>query len=310
MTRRSYSGNAPATTLSAGINNSALSLSVASATGYPAGGGAGPFFIVIDRGLATEEKLLIDSVSGTTFTVNASGRGADGTTASSHTSGAVVEHVISKTDIDEANAHVNDTTTNTHPQYVLDSDLVAAAYLNAAAHDVEARHTFGAAYGTPATPSTTSQTTAAVGTGDNPAREDHVHLQAAETPRGVLGRTAHSSDYTLTTSYTDVVSVTVTTVASRRYRISGHVHGTLLAAGYQISIRLVEGGTTFSKDQMSTDTFTSAEEGLHVETVIVPGAGSHTYKIQGVTSPSTGGSGAITDSTTGAGYIMVEDIGV
>lgn len=126
MTRRSYSGNAPATTLNGGINASTLSIVVTSATGYPAGGASGPFFIVIDRGLTSEEKVLIDSVSGATFTVNASGRGADGTTGASHTSGAVVEHCYTKTDADEANSHANDTTNDVHPQYTTAAELATA----------------------------------------------------------------------------------------------------------------------------------------------------------------------------------------
>lgn len=126
MTRRSYSGNAPATTLNGGINASTLTIVVTSATGYPAGGAAGPFFIVIDRGLAAEEKILVDSISGATFTVNASGRGADGTAGASHASGAVVEHAFTKTDADEANSHVNDTTTDVHPQYTTAAELATA----------------------------------------------------------------------------------------------------------------------------------------------------------------------------------------
>lgn len=66
--------------------------------------------------------------------------------------------------------------------------------LTTANHDVEARHTFGAAYGTPATPSTlTVGGAAAIGTGDNPAKEDHVHgmpsaasLAAATVPAGAM----------------------------------------------------------------------------------------------------------------------------
>ena len=123
--RRSYSGNAPPTTLTSGVSDSALSIPVASVTGYPAGGVAGPFYIVIDRGLATEEKILIDDISGLSFVVNAAGRGVDGTVAASHGTGAVIEHIITKTDIDEANAHTSDTTTDVHTQYVLESYLSA-----------------------------------------------------------------------------------------------------------------------------------------------------------------------------------------
>src|ERR1044072_6842572 len=127
MGRRSYAGAAKPTTLTSGINNSTLTIPGASVTASPAGGGAGPFLIVIDRGLATEEKILCDSVSGSSFIANASGRGwaAEGTAAASHNSGAVVEHVIGKVDVDEANAHVNDITTDVHPQYVRDTDLTS-----------------------------------------------------------------------------------------------------------------------------------------------------------------------------------------
>lgn len=150
-TRRSYSGNAPATTLSGAIpNNSALTFSVASATGFPAGGASGPFFIVVDRGLSAEEKMLIDSIAGTTFTVNASGRGMEGTVAQSHNSGAIVEHVLTKTDIDEANAHLTLTAQDDHTQY-----------LNVARHDLVVRHPIANL------PTGTSGTTVALG--------NHVH---------------------------------------------------------------------------------------------------------------------------------------
>lgn len=118
--RRSYSGNAPPTTLTADIDNQAstVTIPVTSVTGYPAGGVAGPFYIVIDRGSATEEKVLIESVSGLNMTaVAAVGRGADDTTRSSHLAGAPVEHVLTAVDLDEANDHVADTTNDDHTQY-------------------------------------------------------------------------------------------------------------------------------------------------------------------------------------------------
>lgn len=95
--RRGYGGGAVATTLASGINNSDASLSVAAATGYP----SAPFFIVVDAGESTEEKILVGAKSGTTF--SSLTRGVDGTTAQTHGSGASVRHCYTATDADEAN---------------------------------------------------------------------------------------------------------------------------------------------------------------------------------------------------------------
>jgi hypothetical protein len=69
---------------------------------------------VIDRGTASEEKILCSSRTGNIISVynvgGTNGRGADGTTITSHNTNAVVEHVFTATDADEANAHVNNTT--------------------------------------------------------------------------------------------------------------------------------------------------------------------------------------------------------
>lgn len=77
--------NSAQTTLSAGITSSDGTLSVASATLFPA---TGVFRILIDS-----ELIRVVSVSGTTFTVS---RGVEGTTAASHSSGATVTQVLSR----------------------------------------------------------------------------------------------------------------------------------------------------------------------------------------------------------------------
>jgi microcystin-dependent protein len=74
------------------------------ATGWP-DGDVGPFYVVIDRGLATEEKVLIGSREGTTL--NISTRGVDGSQSFAHNVGAKVEHCISATELAEANDHIN-----------------------------------------------------------------------------------------------------------------------------------------------------------------------------------------------------------
>src|SRR5690606_40563902 len=95
--QRSYAGGAVETTITSDINATDLSISIAASTGWPSGGANGPFFVVIDRGLAGEEKVEIQSRTGTTLTVASTGkRGADDTSASSHATGARSEEHTSE----------------------------------------------------------------------------------------------------------------------------------------------------------------------------------------------------------------------
>jgi microcystin-dependent protein len=69
----------------------------------------GNFYVAIDLGLATEEKVLCASRTGATITVAGSGRGADGTAAVAHSAAATVHHVGTALDFDEANQTVKAT---------------------------------------------------------------------------------------------------------------------------------------------------------------------------------------------------------
>lgn len=115
MPRRYYSSTAARTTLSSGINSTATSITVGSVSGFP---GSFPYTLILDQDTASEEVVNVTAASGTTLTVT---RGQDGTTGVSHSSGAAVNHGVSARDFDEPNAHVNDTTTDVHSQYVLKS---------------------------------------------------------------------------------------------------------------------------------------------------------------------------------------------
>lgn len=86
--------NSATTTLSAGINSSDASLTVASASLFPT---SGRFRILIDS-----EILIVTAVSGTTFTVT---RGAEGTTGASHSNGATVRLILTAASFD---AYVRD----------------------------------------------------------------------------------------------------------------------------------------------------------------------------------------------------------
>lgn len=107
--RKRIAGGVPATTLAGGINNTATSITITDATGWPDGAGD-PFVVAIDRG-GNEELVLIASRSGTTLTVYTDGRGYDDTTAVSHLAGVSIAHVADAGTLDQANRLANILTT-------------------------------------------------------------------------------------------------------------------------------------------------------------------------------------------------------
>ena len=101
VTRRSYAGAAPACTLTSSITSGDTTASLTgTVTNWPTTAG-GPFHMVIDPGLSTEEKVLVGSRS--TGSLSSITRGVDGTTAVSHSAGATCYPVFTATDADEAN---------------------------------------------------------------------------------------------------------------------------------------------------------------------------------------------------------------
>lgn len=106
--RRDFAGGAVVTTLAGSISASDTSISITLATGWPSGTN-GEFFVVIGKGTASEEKVRIDTRSGTTLTVTSSGRGADGTTAATHAAGESIQICTTAQDLDEANKAVAET---------------------------------------------------------------------------------------------------------------------------------------------------------------------------------------------------------
>lgn len=101
MTRR-FSSTSVATTLSAGINSTATSITVASGTGAALMGGVtlapgnvDSFAVAIDVDTINEEIVWITQISSDTLTVV---RAKAGTTGIAHTAGATVKHVLTGDD--------------------------------------------------------------------------------------------------------------------------------------------------------------------------------------------------------------------
>lgn len=106
FSRRQFAGAAVATTISASINSTDTTCSLAATTGWPSSAGVS-FYVVIDPGTSVEEKCLA-TISGSTLTLT---RGQDDTTAANHSSGATIYPVFTANDADEANELVSKLTT-------------------------------------------------------------------------------------------------------------------------------------------------------------------------------------------------------
>lgn len=100
---KDFEGGAEKTTLTAAITGTATSFSVVDGSSYPSG--ANPFVVVVDRGLATEEKILISARITNSFSVLE--RAYDGSSAQSHALGATVEHCVDAFTVEQANRYVN-----------------------------------------------------------------------------------------------------------------------------------------------------------------------------------------------------------
>lgn len=111
--RRSYEGAAQPAVLTSALGGSTADLTIYcdDLTNWPTGTGGRPFFVCIDRGKPTEEKILCSSRSSNVLTVYndgvTNGRAADDTSITAHAVNASIEHIFTATDADEANAHVN-----------------------------------------------------------------------------------------------------------------------------------------------------------------------------------------------------------
>ncbi|OEJ24297.1 hypothetical protein AS594_07140 [Streptomyces agglomeratus] len=94
-----YSNTAVETTLTGSIAAGSTSISVGSTGGFPL---TFPYVLALDYGSAAEELVTVTAVAGLTLTVT---RGFGGTSAQSHSLGAVVRHVVNAIDLTDFRTH-------------------------------------------------------------------------------------------------------------------------------------------------------------------------------------------------------------
>ena len=102
-----YANTAVATTLTGSINSAVTSCIVDSTVGWPT---SYPFIIALDHNGASEELVQVTNNSSGTLTIV---RAFGGTSATSHSAGAAVQHVFNAVDATDFRTH-EDATTNVH----------------------------------------------------------------------------------------------------------------------------------------------------------------------------------------------------
>lgn len=110
--RKEWSGGTVKSTLSGSLTGGgtpATTFNLVDGSTFPTS--AAPFVVVIDRGLTTEEKVLVLTGGRSGNAITSCQRGYDGSTAQAHASGAIVEHVLDAYTVDQANAMATTMTT-------------------------------------------------------------------------------------------------------------------------------------------------------------------------------------------------------
>jgi hypothetical protein len=104
MAARQYRSTVEAKTLSSGINNSVTSMTLNTVTTLPT---TYPYTLVIDPDTSSEEIVTVTATGGgNVLTIT---RGQDGTSAQSHDAAAVVKHMITARDLQDAQNHIDAT---------------------------------------------------------------------------------------------------------------------------------------------------------------------------------------------------------
>lgn len=99
-----YSNTAVETTLTGSVSSGATSIAVASTAGFPTG--TFPYTLALDYGGSAEELVSVTAAASLTLTVV---RGFSGTSAQSHSLGAVVRHVFHAGDATDFHTHMSGT---------------------------------------------------------------------------------------------------------------------------------------------------------------------------------------------------------
>lgn len=156
-------------------------------------------------------------------------------------------------------------------------------------------------------------------------RDHHIELHTLNNalqnaPRGIIATGSRTTSFNLTSTQTDItsLSVTFTTIAGRRYRCSTnfkvHVSEGNAGASYAglVEAQLLLDGNVVDYDHiMGNQLYLGNNDKCYLEyvTLTAPTAASHTWKVQ-ARQMDTAQQSTITATTQQPAYIILEDIGV
>ena len=265
-----YTSSAVQTTLSAGISNSATSLQVASVSGYPT---QYPFTLLLEWGTSDQEVVTVTQAatgSGPYTFANCT-RGADGTTAVAHSSGAQVNHGVSARDFFQAAPVYNVCSYGADPTDTSDSTTAIQAAINAA-------HTSTATGGTVYFPPGTFKTSSALTLYPN------IDLTGAGSGATVISQTSTSANGI---SAVDLQSNTLSGIT-----LNGPGSGTGIGFNAALSANPAQGNLNFT--DLQAQNFGS--HGFDIQNAITSRFecvqsttnGGHGFYIRGTTSGASG----------------------
>ncbi len=146
-------------------------------------------------------------------------------------------------------------------------------------------------------------------TSDNQfARKAYVDAGARGTVAGgYVQITAPQGGITSTVDVTGL-SITFTAVAGRRYRVHGSMYLTSSVTGDLASLQITDGSNNQLQSTQEYMAGSGKDTRADVTCIVVPGAGSKTYKIRANRASGTG-TVQVTAGATFPGFLLIEDIG-
>jgi hypothetical protein len=211
------------------LSDSAAAISISAATGWPT---VGPFYVVIDPGLSTEEKIYVGAISGTSL--SSMSRGQDDTTGVAHAAGATIYPVFTATDADEANQLTATYTTKGGIVYMGDPSFTQLAIGSTAGHPLKVSASGVPEWGqlTSAGLATDSVTSAQIATDA---------VDSAEIKNNAV-TTAKIADTAVTTAKITDLNVTTGKLADSAVTTAKIANGTILTTDFDTTTAVASGG--------------------------------------------------------------------